>query len=164
MEGPELEQSRHLHEVKEKEIYDSGITLKKSDPAHFVAVFNKQTPKAKELSRYGYATLEASRLLTKQFMLTRQQVVYGLERVELRSTDLFQECPFRSASIPGFEDEERRLKRKQKQFAGLVTLRQFFYSYTICFLHFSNVSLEYYAKIKVSKIVINCGRIVYEYV
>ena len=128
MDGPGLEQSRHLHEVKEKEIYDSGITLKKSDPAHFVAVFNKQTPKAKELSRYGYATLEASRLLTKQFMLTRQQVVYGLERVELRSTDLFQECPFRSASIPGFEDEERRLKRKQKQFAGLVTLRQF-YSY-----------------------------------
>ena len=61
-----LEQSRHLHEVKEKEIYESGITLKKSDPAHFVAVFNKQTPKAKELSRYGYATLEASRLLTKQ--------------------------------------------------------------------------------------------------
>ena len=104
MAGPGLEQSRHLHEVKEKEIYDSGITLKKSDPAHFVAVFNKQTPKAKELSRYGYATLEASRLLTKQFMLTRQQVVYGLERVELRSTDLFQECPFRSASIPGFED------------------------------------------------------------
>ena len=61
-----LEKSRHLHEVKEKEIYESGITLKKSDPAHFVAVFNKQTPRAKELSRYGYATLEASRLLTRQ--------------------------------------------------------------------------------------------------
>ena len=61
-----LEQSRHLHEVKEREIYESGITLKKSDPAHFVAVFNKQTPRAKELSRYGYATLEASRLLTRQ--------------------------------------------------------------------------------------------------
>ena len=30
-------------------------------------------------------------------MLTRQQVVYGLERVELRSTDLFIECPFRLA-------------------------------------------------------------------
>ena len=61
-----LEKSRHLHEVKEREIYESGITLKKSDPAHFVAVFNKQTPRAKELSRYGYATLEASRLLTRQ--------------------------------------------------------------------------------------------------
>ena len=32
-----------------------------------------------------------------RFMLTRQQVVYGLERVELRSTDLFIECPFRLA-------------------------------------------------------------------
>ena len=32
-----------------------------------------------------------------RFMMTRQQVVYGLERVELRSTDLFIECPFRLA-------------------------------------------------------------------
>ena len=61
-----LERSRYLYEIKEKRIYDSGIRLKKTDPAHFVAVFNKQTPRAKELSRYGYATLEASSLLTKQ--------------------------------------------------------------------------------------------------
>ena len=61
-----LERSRYLYEIKEKRIYEHGIALKKSDPAHFVAVFNKQTPRAKELSRYGYATLEASSLLTKQ--------------------------------------------------------------------------------------------------
>ena len=61
-----LERSRYLYEIKEKRIYEKGISLKKSDPAHFVAVFNKQTPRAKELSRYGYATLEASSLLTKQ--------------------------------------------------------------------------------------------------
>ena len=61
-----LERSRYLYEIKEKRIYDKGISLKKSDPAHFVAVFNKQTPRAKELSRYGYATLEASTLLTKR--------------------------------------------------------------------------------------------------
>ena len=61
-----LERSRYLYEIKEKRIYDNGIRLKKTDPAHFVAVFNKQTPRAKELSRYGYATLEASSLLTKQ--------------------------------------------------------------------------------------------------
>ena len=61
-----LEKSRYLYDIKEKRIYDKGISLKKSDPAHFVSVFNKQTPRAKELSRYGYATLEASSLLTKQ--------------------------------------------------------------------------------------------------
>ena len=61
-----LEKSRYLYEIKEKRIYDNGISLKKSDPAHFVAVFNKQTARSKELSRYGYATLEASSLLTKQ--------------------------------------------------------------------------------------------------
>jgi len=61
-----LERSRFLYEIKEKRIYEHGISLTKSDPAHFVAVFNKQTPRAKELSRYGYATLEASSLITKQ--------------------------------------------------------------------------------------------------
>ena len=61
-----LEKSRYLYNIKEKRIYEKGISLKKTDPAHFVAVFNKQTPRAKELSRYGYATLAASSLLTKQ--------------------------------------------------------------------------------------------------
>ena len=31
-----------------------------------------------------------------RFMLTRQQVLYGLERVELRSTSLFDDCPLRN--------------------------------------------------------------------
>jgi hypothetical protein len=55
-----------LFDVVEKRIYENGQNLKKSDPAHFVAVFNKQTAKSKELSKYGYATLEASALLTRQ--------------------------------------------------------------------------------------------------
>jgi hypothetical protein len=29
-----------------------------------------------------------------RFTLTRQQIVYDLERVELRTTDLFAQCPF----------------------------------------------------------------------
>ena len=29
------------------------------------------------------------------FMLTRQQVLYGLERVELRSTSIFDACPIK---------------------------------------------------------------------
>ena len=40
-------------------------------------------------------------------MLTRQQVVYGLERVELRSTDLFIECPFRALAKAGLEGRQR---------------------------------------------------------
>ena len=61
-----LDQSRYLFDVQEKRIYDSGLSLKKSDPGHFVAVFNKQSQRAKELSKYGYATLQASSLLSKQ--------------------------------------------------------------------------------------------------
>ena len=29
-------------------------------------------------------------------MLTRQQVLYGLERVELRSTSIFDSCPLKA--------------------------------------------------------------------
>ena len=35
-------------------------------------------------------------MLWSRFMLTRQQVLYGLERVELRSTSLFDDCPLRN--------------------------------------------------------------------
>lgn len=61
-----LDRTRYLVDVLERKIFEQGLALNKTDPAHFVAVFNKQTPRAKELSRYGYATLEASTLLTKQ--------------------------------------------------------------------------------------------------
>ena len=32
----------------------------------------------------------------ERFKLTRQQVLYGLERVELRSTTIFDACPLKS--------------------------------------------------------------------
>ena len=61
-----LEQSQHLFDVQEKRIYDKGLSLKKSDPGHFVGVYNKQSQRAKDLSKYAYATLHASSLLSKQ--------------------------------------------------------------------------------------------------
>ena len=61
-----LDRTRYLVDVLERKIYDRGVALQKSDPAHFVAVFNKQKDKAKQLAKYGYATLEASTLLTRQ--------------------------------------------------------------------------------------------------
>ena len=69
-----LNQSRYLQEVQEKDLYRKGVSLSKRQPAHFVSVFNKQQKEAKMLSQYAYATLQASSLLSKQFMLTRQQV------------------------------------------------------------------------------------------
>lgn len=91
-----MNRSSHLVEVQEKMLYDKGITLDKTQPGHFVSVFNKQQKKAKMLSQFAYATLQASSLLSKQFMLTRQQVLYGLERVELRTTSIFDACPLKS--------------------------------------------------------------------
>ncbi|TRY75389.1 hypothetical protein TCAL_06346 [Tigriopus californicus] len=95
-----IDQSDRLENVREKQLFEQGVTLKKSNPAHFVGIFNKQKPKARELSSIGYASLQASSLLARQFRLTRQQVVYGLERVELRSTDLFRKCPFGDGPQP----------------------------------------------------------------
>ena len=61
-----LNRSSHLVEVQEKELYYKGMTLDKSQPGHFVSVFNKQHKKSKQLSTYAYATLQASSLLSKQ--------------------------------------------------------------------------------------------------
>ena len=52
--------------LQEKSLYDMGIKLDKSQPAHFVAVFNKQKARAKDMSKFAYATLHASSLLSKQ--------------------------------------------------------------------------------------------------
>ena len=54
--------------------------------------------------------------LSSRFMLTRQQVVYGLERVELRSTDLFGQCPFRAAPTPGDENFVSKRRKLARQF------------------------------------------------
>ena len=61
-----MNRSSHLVEVQEKMLYDKGITLDKTQPGHFVSVFNKQQKKAKMLSQFAYATLQASSLLSKQ--------------------------------------------------------------------------------------------------
>jgi len=91
-----LNASQHLIEVQEEELYYKGAFVRKSEPAHFLSVFNKQKPQSKLLSKYAYASLHASGLLSRRFQLTREQVLYGLEKVQLRSTSIFDECPLKS--------------------------------------------------------------------
>lgn len=61
-----IDESEYLTNVKERHLYDEGVKLKKSQPAHFVAVFNKQKKKSKEISKFAYASLHASSLLARQ--------------------------------------------------------------------------------------------------
>lgn len=61
-----IDQSDRLENVRERQLFEQGVTLKKSNPAHFVGIFNKQKPKARELSSIGYASLQASSLLARQ--------------------------------------------------------------------------------------------------
>ena len=44
-----LNRSRYLVEVKEKELFEKGIILDKSQPGHFVSVFNKQQKKSQNV-------------------------------------------------------------------------------------------------------------------
>jgi len=91
-----LNQSQYLVEVREKALYEAGVTVRKAQPAHFVSEYNRQEERAKHLSKFAVATLHASSVLSQQFRLTREQVLYGLERVELRSTSIFDDCPIKS--------------------------------------------------------------------
>lgn len=54
--------------MRERELYESGARLSKTQPAHFVGVFNRQKGgnRGRELARFGYASLEASKLLARQ--------------------------------------------------------------------------------------------------
>jgi hypothetical protein len=61
-----IDESDYLTNVKERHLYEEGVALKKTDPAHFVAVFNKQKKPSKEISKYAYASLHASSLLARQ--------------------------------------------------------------------------------------------------
>ncbi len=61
-----LEQSDELSNVHERILYEEGIHLHKSNPAHFVAIFNRQKARGRELSKFAYAALEASSLLARQ--------------------------------------------------------------------------------------------------
>ena len=52
-------------------------------------------------------------------MLTRQQVLYGLERVELRSTSIFDECPLKSRDRQRRQDDDLEEDTACSGFAAL---------------------------------------------
>ncbi len=61
-----IDRSEELANVEEKRLYERGVRLRKTDPAHFVGIFNKQKKRGRELTKYAYAALEASSLLARQ--------------------------------------------------------------------------------------------------
>lgn len=88
--------THYLTKVKEPRLFKEGYHLQRGDPGLFLAAFNKQKKKSKDLASYGYASLKASELLSNQFLLTRQQALFGLEQVSLRNTALYDNCPVKS--------------------------------------------------------------------
>ena len=47
-------------------LWEQGLKLAKSQPAHFVSEYHRQAARAKHLSKFAYATLHASSLLSQQ--------------------------------------------------------------------------------------------------
>ena len=62
-------------------------TMKKSDwfqndPAHFLGVFSRQSPEAKELSKYGYASVQATIHLAQQWVSMTFEKQLNIETVK----------------------------------------------------------------------------------
>ncbi|KAK4304133.1 hypothetical protein Pmani_023906 [Petrolisthes manimaculis] len=96
-----MNQTNYLTNIKEPQLFKEGYHLKKGHPGLFLAAFNKQKKKSKDLASFGYASLKASELLSSQFLLTRQQALFGLEQVSLRNTALYNSCPVKSEEVTG---------------------------------------------------------------
>ncbi|XP_053639505.1 salivary peroxidase/catechol oxidase-like isoform X3 [Cherax quadricarinatus] len=91
--------TNYLTNVKEPQLFQEGYHLQQGDPGLFLAAFNKQKKRSKDLASFGYASLKASELLSKQFLLTRQQALFGLEQVSLRNTALYDDCPVKTDQL-----------------------------------------------------------------
>ncbi|XP_037780731.1 chorion peroxidase-like [Penaeus monodon] len=91
-----INETRYLTAVKEPKLFEEGYHLQRGHPGLFLAAFNKQKKKSKTLAEFGYASLRASELLSSQFLLTRQQALFGLEQVSLRNTALYDACPVKT--------------------------------------------------------------------
>lgn len=94
-----INKTNHLTYVMEPQLFNDGYLLKHGHPGLFLAAFNKQKQKSKDLASFGYASLKASELLSKRFLLTRQQSLFGLGQVSLRNTALFEGCPVKSEAF-----------------------------------------------------------------
>ncbi|XP_050717062.1 peroxidase-like isoform X2 [Eriocheir sinensis] len=94
-----MNQTHYLTSIMEPKLFREGYHLQQGHPGLYLAAFNRQKQKSKDLASYGYASLKASELLSSQFLLTRQQALFGLEQVSLRNTALYESCPVKKEEL-----------------------------------------------------------------
>ncbi|XP_044731431.1 uncharacterized protein LOC123294462 [Chrysoperla carnea] len=94
-----LQRMHYLFDDIEPKLYKKGLWLEKDNPAHFVASFNAQQEKAKQLAKFGYASLEATTKLALQFKEpeSRASSASAFEELtaSLRQTSFHDQCPLR---------------------------------------------------------------------
>ncbi|KAJ8664263.1 hypothetical protein QAD02_005925 [Eretmocerus hayati] len=88
-----------LYTVKEPELYSMGLYLSSDNPARYVAAFNHLSDEAKQLTRFGFAALEATRRFrTKHPNFVRQASL----NIHNAKVFLREECPRRGVpQCPG---------------------------------------------------------------
>ncbi|RZC43164.1 chorion peroxidase-like, partial [Asbolus verrucosus] len=87
-----LKAMQELLEVKEPHLYKMGLYLDENDPASHVAAFGAPTKKAIELSKIGYASIEASKKIAESYPenVSRQSAGFQFDTRLLQ-----EECPLR---------------------------------------------------------------------
>ncbi|XP_032664992.1 uncharacterized protein LOC116841308 isoform X2 [Odontomachus brunneus] len=87
-----LQAMHNLYYVQEPKLYSMGLYLKRDEPARYVAAFNDQSEEARNLARFGYATLQGTAMYLKKFPGAPLEL--PLSR-STRRTSLEQQCPRR---------------------------------------------------------------------
>ncbi|EFN87248.1 Peroxidasin-like protein [Harpegnathos saltator] len=87
-----LRAMHNLYYVQEPKLYSMGLYLKRDEPARYVAAFNDQSEEARNLARFGYATLQGTAMYMKKFPGAPLEL--PLSR-STRRTSLEQQCPRR---------------------------------------------------------------------
>jgi len=93
-----LSEATELFESIEPQLYKRNIRLTGNHPAVFLAAINRQSPRAKELSRYAYAALKATTFLKDQFAQFRDDHENKISKISLRNTRMYEHCPKRRQS------------------------------------------------------------------
>ncbi|CAL8111500.1 unnamed protein product [Orchesella dallaii] len=89
-----VREANNLYETIEPDLYKKDLVIKYDHPAFYLAAINRQSPKAKELAKYAYATLKATSVLKEQLAQLRDERDHPISEISLSSTLLQRSmCP-----------------------------------------------------------------------
>ncbi|XP_054715544.1 uncharacterized protein LOC129225022 [Uloborus diversus] len=77
----------------EQNIYKNGVLLEPGSPAWFAAASAKTKVAAKNMSRMALVAEETTKLMSRQYNLSKDQILHSLPTLDVRGTALERDCP-----------------------------------------------------------------------